>query len=290
MKNKYEEALSKFVLDDQDEIVRRKTAEILEKAGDNHTQQVLRFLYSCIDLTSLETSDSKESVWKWIEAVNDFEGSRSDVPKNVAAVCVYPSMVETVYDALRAEVKIAAVAAGFPSSQTFLEVKTAEVSLCVAEGAQEIDVVINCGALLDNEIDAVVEELSELKHACRQSTLKVILETGLLKTTERIKTAAALAMFAGADFVKTSTGKVYPGASPEAVYTMCQVAREYNKIYHRKVGIKVSGGVRTTEQAVQYFTIVKSVLGTKWLTPELFRIGASSLADNLLREIDQPSK
>ena len=282
--NKYEEALSKFKLDIQDEDISRKVAGIVAKAKENYTPEVLRFLYSCIDLTSLATEDSKESIWKWIETVNDFDGSRDDM-QNVAAVCVYPNLVETVREVLQADVKIASVAGGFPSSQTFQEVKIAEVSLAVADGAEEVDVVLNCGEFFDQNYEAVSEEIMELKDACRSARLKVILETGLLKTAARIQTASVLAMYSGADFLKTSTGKVYPGASPEAVYVLCEAIREYHRLHNKKIGIKVSGGIRTADDAVVYYTLVKTLLGDEWLTPEYFRIGASSLAGSLLNEI-----
>ena len=282
--NKYEQALNKFNLNTQDEDISRKAAAIIAKAKENHTPEVLRLLYSCLDLTSLNTEDSKESIWKWIETVNDFDGSREDV-QNVAAVCVFPHFVETVREALQADVKIAAVAGGFPSSQTFQEVKIAEVSLAVADGAEEIDIVLNRGELLDRNYEAVCEEIMELKEACRDAHLKVILETGLLKTAEQIQTAAILAMYSGADFLKTSTGKGYPGASPEAAYVMCEAIREYHRLYNKKIGVKVSGGIRTTNDALVYYTLVKTLLGDEWLTPEYFRIGASSLAGSLLNEI-----
>jgi deoxyribose-phosphate aldolase len=282
--NRYEEALAKFNLNLQDEDVKEKVSKIIEKAGENNTPEVLKFLYSCIDLTSLGSEDSKESIWKFVEKVNDFDGERSDM-ENVAAICVYPNFVQTVAEALRADVKIASVAGGFPSSQTFIEVKIAEVSLAVKDGADEIDIVLNCGEFFDHNIQEVCEEITELKEACRESQLKVILETGLLKTASNIKKASILSMYSGADFIKTSTGKVYPGATPEAVYVMCEAIKEYHQLHNRKVGIKVSGGVRTAEEAVQQYTIVKEVLGKDWLSPEYFRIGASSLADNILKEI-----
>ena len=282
--SKYEEALNRFGRSLSDEEVSRKMAEISAKQTENYTPEVLRFLYSCIDLTSLGTEDSKESIWKFTEQVNDFEGSRSDIP-NVAAICVYPNFVATVKEALRANVKIAAVSAGFPSSQTFIEVKVAETSLAVGDGADEIDIVLNCGEFFDNNIEEVCEEIIELKEVCRNAHLKVILETGLLKTAANIRKASILAMFSGADFIKSSTGKVYMGATPEAIYTMCEAIREYNQLYDRKVGVKVSGGVRSAEEAVLYYTIVKEVLGEEWLTPEYFRIGASSLAVSLLQII-----
>ncbi len=283
--SKYEEVLSQFNLNLDDQSVSRKTSEIIEKNTDkNRSEEVLKFLYSCIDLTSLNTEDSKESIWKFVEKVNEFDGVRADV-KNVAAICVFPNFIETVKEALTADVKIAAVSAGFPSSQTFIEVKVAETSLAVADGADEIDVVLNIGNFFDHDLEEVCVEIQELKEACRNAHLKVILETGLLKTASNIKKASILSMYSGADFIKTSTGKVYPGASPEAVYVMCEAIKEYHALHNRKIGLKVSGGIRTTEDALKYYTIVKEILGNEWLTPEFFRIGASSLADNLLKEI-----
>jgi deoxyribose-phosphate aldolase len=216
--------------------------------------------------------------------VNDFEGSLPDV-ENVAAICVYPNFVATVKEALQADVKIASVAGGFPASQTFAEVKVAEVGLAVIDGADEIDIVLNCGEFFDKNFDEVCEEITELKDACREAHLKVILETGLLKTAKNIHTASVLAMYSGADFIKTSTGKVYAGATPEAVVVMCETIKQYHQLFGKKIGIKVSGGVRTADEAVQYYTIVKEILGKEWLTSEYFRIGASSLADNLLKAL-----
>ncbi len=284
--SKYQEVLSKFNLNLNDEDVSQKVADLIgENMGKYRSTEILKFLYSCIDLTSLNTEDSKESIWKFVEQVNAFDGSQSDI-SNVAAICVFPNFVEVVKEALVADtVKIAAVAAGFPSSQTFIEVKVAEVSLAVADGADEIDIVLNAGNFLDNDLEEVCIEIQELKDACQNAHLKVILETGLLKTASNIKKASILSMYSGADFIKTSTGKVYPGASPEAVYVMCEAIKEYNARHNHRVGLKVSGGIRTTEDALKYYTIVKEVLGDEWLTPEYFRIGASSLAANLLKEI-----
>ncbi|MDR1368906.1 MAG: deoxyribose-phosphate aldolase [Dysgonamonadaceae bacterium] len=284
--SKYQDVLNKFNLSLKDDVVSRKVTDLIVKNVDNNrSPEVLKFLYSCIDLTSLNTEDSKESIWKFVEQVNAFDGSRSDVD-NVAAICVFPNFAGTVKEALTADnVKIAAVAAGFPSSQTFIEVKVAEVSLAVADGADEIDIVLNTGNFFDDDIEEVCVEIEELKEACREAHLKVILETGLLKTASNIKKASILSMYSGADFIKTSTGKGYPGASPEAAYMMCEAIKEYHALHNRKVGLKVSGGIRTTEDALKYYTIVKEVLGKEWLTPEYFRIGASSLADNLLKEI-----
>jgi len=282
--NKYEEVLKHFEPVLQDEAIRQKTAEIIDKSEENNTPEVLKFLYSCIDLTSLNTEDSRESIWRFTEAVNDFEGSKSDVP-NVAAICVYPNFVSTVKEALTSDVQIAATAGGFPASQTFIEVKIAEVSLAVSEGADEIDIVLNVGAFIEENWEELCREIEEIKDACRGAHLKVILETGLLKTAANIQKATILSMYSGADFIKTSTGKVYPGANPEAVYVICQTIKEYYRIHRKKIGIKVSGGVRTAEDAIKYYTLVKEILGEEWLTPQYFRIGASSLATDLLNKI-----
>ena len=282
--SKYEEVLEKYGLNLNEEEISRKTAEIIRKSEENNTSDVLKFLYSCIDLTSLNTEDSKESIWKFVETVNDFEGSESDI-NNVAAICVYPNFVQTVKDALTADVRIASVAAGFPASQTFAEVKIAEVSLAVADGADEIDIVLNVGDFLEGNYEDLSVEIEEIKAACQDAKLKVILETGLLKTAENIKKASILSMYSGADFLKTSTGKVYPGASPEATYVICQTIREYYQLHNKKIGIKVSGGIRTVEDALKYYTIVKEILGKEWLTPDLFRIGASSLSQNILKAL-----
>lgn len=280
--DKYQEALSKFNFHLNDESISRIVTDLIGKKFDeNNNKEVHRFLYSCIDLTSLNSDDSKESIWKLVDKINDFEGSRPDM-NNVAAVCVYPNFVNTVKEALTADVNIAAVSGGFPSSQTFIEVKIAETSLAVTDGADEIDIVLNLGAFAEDDVEEVCNEIEEIKDACRDARLKVILETGLLQTAEKIKKASVLSMYSGADFIKTSTGKNYQGATPEAVYVMCEAIREYHNLNNRMIGIKVSGGIRTSEDAVKYYTIIKEVLGEKWLDPKYFRIGASSLTDHLL--------
>ena len=273
--NKFEPALS-------DEETTVAVNVILEKHfKENYTAEVLKKIHGCIDLTSLTSMDTKETIWKMVEAVNDYEGTRPDIP-NVAAICVYPLFVETVKQALTAQnVKIASVAAGFPSSQTFMEVKIAETAMAVMQGADEIDVVINLGYFMEENFEELTEELQEIKESCRDAHLKVILETGALMTADNIQKASILAMYSGADFIKTSTGKGYPGASYEAVYTMCKTIKNYHSITGNKVGIKVAGGVRSAEEAVRYYTIVKEVLGDEWLNKDLFRIGASSLVGNI---------
>ena len=288
--DKYHEAFAKFDPAGTEEIVGKHVVSIVEKhvasildkhEKENFTPDVLKQIHGFIDLTSLTSIDTKESIWKLVDRVNDFEGTRPDVP-NVAAICTYPLFVETVKQALTAqEVKIASVAGGFPSSQTFTEVKIAETAMAIMSGADEIDVVMNLGYFLEENYEELAEEIQEIKDSCREGKLKVILETGALVTPENIQKAAILALYSGADFIKTSTGKGYLGATPEAVYTMCQVIKKYHSITGKQIGIKVSGGVRTAEDAVKYYTIVKEVLGNDWLNKELFRIGASSLVEDI---------
>lgn len=280
--DKYHEAFAKFDPAGTDEIVVKHVSSILgHHEQENFTPDALKLIHGCIDLTSLTSIDTKESIWKLADRVNDFEGTRPDVP-NVAAICVYPLFVDTVKQALTAQdVKIASVAGGFPSSQTFTEVKIAETAMAIMSGADEIDIVMNLGYFLEENYEELTEEIQEIKESCREGKLKVILETGALLTPENIQKAAILAIYSGADFIKTSTGKGYPGATPEAVYTMCKVIKKYHSITGKQIGIKVAGGVRTAKEAVKYYTIVKEVLGNDWLNKDLFRIGASSLVEDI---------
>lgn len=284
--NKYTDTLKKYKTDLKDADIAEKVEEIISKKfAQNNNREVYKRLYSCIDLTSLNTTDTREDIWKFTEKVNERDGA-SDVA-NVAAICVYPNFIETVKEALTADVKIASVAGGFPSSQTFTEVKIAETALAVASGADEIDIVLNLGFFLDENYEELSEEIDEIKHACREAKLKVILETGALKSAKNIMKASLLSLYSGADFIKTSTGKGYEGATLEAAYVMCTAIREYTAKTGRKVGFKASGGISTTADAVKYYTIVKEVLGEEYLNNEYFRIGASRLADNLLDSIKE---
>lgn len=284
--NKYIDTLKKYKTNLKDADITNAVNEIISKKfAENNTQEVYKKIYSCIDLTSLNATDTREQIWKFTEKVNDFEGD-SDI-NNVAAICVYPNMVETVKEALTADVKIASVAGGFPSSQTFTEVKIAETALAVASGADEIDIVINLGQFFEENYEELAEEIDEIKFSCRDAQLKVILETGALKTATNIMKASILALYSGADFLKTSTGKGFDGATLEAAYVMCTAIKEYATKNKRKVGFKASGGISTTEDAVKYYTIIKEVLGEEYLTSEYFRIGASRLADNLLNDINK---
>ena len=280
--NKYEQAFNNFEPAGTIEQIIEKVKTLLDThEKENFTPEVLKQIHGFIDLTSLTSIDTKESIWKLVDKVNDFEGTRPDVP-NVAAICTYPLFIETVKQALTAEgVKIAAVAGGFPSSQTFMEIKIAETAMAVMQGADEIDVVMNLGYFLEENYEEIAEEIQEIKESCREAKLKVILETGALIAPEYIQKASILALYSGADFIKTSTGKGYPGATSEAVYTMCQTIKRYHSITGKQIGIKVAGGVRTAEEAVRYNTIVKEVLGNDWLNKDLFRIGASSLLNDL---------
>lgn len=286
MADKYHDTVAKSNVLTDDEKVKSEVAKILAEEMDaNRTQEVYRLLFNCIDLTTLTATDSPQSVARFTERVNEFEQQHGELPP-VAAICVYPvfaPIVRTVLDV--SEVNIACVSGGFPASQTFPEVKIAETTMAVEGGADEIDIVMNVGNFLDGDWEEVCDEIEELKHSCRDAHLKVILETGALKTAENIRAASVLAMYSGADFIKTSTGKEYPGASVEAAYVMCQCIKEYYEQTGRMVGFKPAGGVRTADDAVAYYTIVKHVLGEKWLDNEYFRIGASSLANNLLGAI-----
>jgi deoxyribose-phosphate aldolase len=285
-KSKYDKAIQNHPFSLTDKEVSDKVNKLLsEKFGENNKREVYKLLYSCIDLTTLNTTDTREDVWRFTEKVNDFDGSNPEI-ENVAAICVYPNLVATVKEALTADVRIAAVSGGFPTSQTFTEVKIAETALAVADGADEIDIVLSLGLFLNEEYEEMCEEIGEIKDACHGALLKVILETGALKTVGDIHRASVLALYSGADFLKTSTGKIYPGASPEAVYTMCLAIKSYYEKTKNKVGIKVSGGVSSVEDAVKYYTIVKETMGEEWLSPTLFRIGTSRLADILLKETD----
>jgi len=285
MENKFQQALKNHPFTLTDEQVSEKVNKIIdERFSENDTQDVYKKLYSCIDLTSLNTTDTKEDIWKFTEKVNAFEGANPEI-ENVAAICVYPNFASTVKEALTADVKIACVSGGFPASQTFAEVKMAETALAVADGADEIDIVLNLGLFLNEEYEELFEEISEIKHACREARLKVILETGALKTGSSIHKASVIALYSGADFLKTSTGKVYPGASPEAAYVMCSAIKSYFEQTGLKVGFKVSGGVSSVADAVNYYSIVKEILGEEWCNNSLFRIGTSRLADKLLDAI-----
>lgn len=286
MSDKYHKSVADSNVIEDDAKVAAAVKEILDKHFDeNNNNEVYKFLFNTIDLTTLKATDSPQSVAAFTERVNAFDEEHPEL-KNVAAICVYPNFAQVVRAVLEvSDVDIACVSGAFPSSQSFAEVKIAETALAVDGGADEIDIVLNVGNFLDGDYEEVCDEISEQKEACRNARLKVILETGALKTAANIKAASVLALYSGADFLKTSTGKEYPGASLEASYVMAHAIKEYYEKTGRMVGFKAAGGVSTTEDAVKYYTLVKEILGEKWLTNEYFRIGASRLANNLLSDI-----
>lgn len=286
--DKYQAALAKYNTQLNDADIQAQVAALIEKkVAGNNTEEVKKFLFNCIDLTTLNTTDSDESVMRFTEKVNKFDEEFPDL-KNVAAICVYPNFAQVVKDTLEVEgVHIACVTGGFPSSQTFTEVKVAETALALADGANEIDIVISVGAFLSEDYETMCEEIMEIKETCKERHLKVILETGALKTASNIKKASILSMYAGADFIKTSTGKMQPAATPEAAYVMCEAIREYYELTGNKIGFKPAGGINTVQDALVYYTIVKEVLGEEWLNNGLFRLGTSRLANLLLSEIKE---
>ncbi len=290
--DKYTQVFAQYETDLDDMAVKAEVEKIVaENYEKNNTPEVLKLSLGCIDLTTLNPTDNEERVAEFTRRVNAFEEQYPDLP-NVASICVYPNFAEVVHTMLDvSEVDTTVVAAGFPSSQTFPEIKVAECAMAVRTGADEVDIVITVGEFLQGQYEEMCDTISECKAAVGDAIFKVILETGALKTASNIMKASILAMYADADFIKTSTGKLEPAATPEAVYVMCKAVKAYYEKTGRKVGVKVAGGVRTPEDAVKYYSIVQAVLGEEWLTKEYYRIGASSAANNLLSAIvGQPVK
>lgn len=282
----YANHLNEYVAAPTAEEVAQEVAAICESARANNTTDVYKFCLSAIDLTTLSPCDEEQSVAEFARRAAELTVEYPHLP-GVASICVYPPFVETVgleIDAM--PLRITSVAGGFPSSQTFLEVKMLEVAMALENGADEVDIVLNVGKILSGALDEAANEVEVLREESDGATLKVILETGALRTPELIRQASLLAMQAGADFIKTSTGKIDVAATPEAAVVMCHAIKDYYAKSGRQVGFKAAGGIRTAEEAALYYTIVKEILGEEWLTPELFRIGASSLANNLLSAIE----
>ena len=285
--NKYEDALRKYNTNLDDAAVREAVRKIIaEKVPENDTMDVKKFLFGSIELTTLKTTDSDTSVLAFTERVNDFDNEYPDLP-HVATICVYPCFAKTVSESLEVDgVEIACVSGSFPSSQARIEVKVAETALAVADGATEIDIVLPVGKFLSGDYEGVCDDIAEMKAACGESVpMKVILETGALKTASNIKKASILSMYAGADYIKTSTGKMEPAATPEAAYVMCQAIKEYYDETGIQIGFKPAGGINSVMDAITMYTIVKEVLGEKWLTNQWFRMGTSRLANLLLSEV-----
>ncbi len=286
-KSKYEEALSKYNLDINDEEVKAAVKKIIaERVPENDTMEVKKFLFGSIELTSLKTTDSDESIMAFTERVNQFDEQYANLP-HVATICVYPCFAKTISETLEVDgVEIACVSGSFPSSQALIEVKVAETLLAVKDGATEIDIVMPVGKFLSGDYESLCDDISEMKQACGEAAMKVILETGCLVTASNIKKASILSMYAGADYIKTSTGKEKISATPEAAYVMCQAIKEYYDETGIQIGFKPAGGINSVMDAMIYYTIVKEVLGEKWLTNKWFRLGTSRLANLLLSEIE----
>lgn len=284
--NKYEQAFSHYNVQLDDAQIAAEVARIInEKVAGNDTPEVKKFLMGSIELTTLKTTDSNESVLRFTMRVNEFDNDYPQLP-HVATICVYPRFAEVVSQNLQVEgVEVACVSGSFPSSQALIEVKVAETALAIKDGATEIDIVMSVGAFLSEDYETVCDEISELKEVCGEHKLKVILETGLLPSASAIKKASLLAMYSGADYIKTSTGKEQPAATPEAAYVMCQAIREYYDKTGIQVGFKPAGGINTVHDALIYYTIAKEVLGEQWLTNQWFRLGTSRLANLLLSEV-----
>ena len=284
--SKYISTLKKYKTNLNDDKVKNEVEILLnDHLEGNNTLDVKKFLFNCIDLTTLKETDNDEYVMKFTEKVNQFDEKYPEL-KNVAAICVYPCFAEIVKDTLEVEdVKVACVSGGFPSSQTYTEVKIVETALAIKDGADEIDIVLSVGKYLAGDYEDLCDEIDEIKETCRDHTLKVILETGALKHATDIKKAALLSMYAGGDFIKTSTGKIAISATYEAAYVMCQAIKEYYEQTGIKKGFKAAGGINTVQDAICYYTIVKEVLGEEWLNKEFFRLGTSKLANLLLSEI-----
>lgn len=285
-KSKYEQMLSQYNTDIKDNDVAAKVAAIIEKkVPENDTLEVKKFLMGSVELTTLKTTDSEESVLAFTEKVNKFEDAYPELP-HVATICVYPCFAKIVSQSLEVEgVEVACVSGSFPSSQALIEIKTVETALALKDGATEIDIVMSVGKYLSGDYETLCDEISELKAICGDRKMKVILETGLLPSASDIKKASLLAMYAGADYIKTSTGKEKPAATPEAAYVMCQAIKEYYDKTGIQIGFKPAGGLNTVHDALVYYTIVKEVLGEKWLTNQWLRLGTSRLANLLLSEV-----
>lgn len=283
----YANRLEKYAPAQSEAQVAEEVARMKAAAEKNENTEVYKFCYSSIDLTTLSCNDSDESVTEFAKKAVEFYDKYPEIP-NVASICIYPSFVETVGLAVGdSPMRITSVAGGFPAAQTFLEVKSLEVAMAVENGADEVDIVLNVGKMLKGHYDEAANEVEVLrKEAGSDVVLKVIIESGALKTPELIRKASLLSMEAGADFVKTSTGKIDVAATPEAAVVMCHAIKDYYEKTGRKVGFKAAGGVRTPQEAVLYYTIVKEILGDEWITTDLFRIGASSAANNILSAIE----
>ena len=284
--SKYEQAFKKYDLNVDEKAVDEAVKKIIaEKVPENDNVEVKKFLLGSVELTSLHTIDTDESILAMTEKVNKFDNEYPALP-HVAAICVYPRFTDLVAQSLEVDgVEITNVTGNFPSSQSRMEVKVAETQLAIADGATNIDIVMPVGKFLSEDYEGVADDINELKEVCGDVPMKVILETCDLGSLSNVKKAAILSMYAGADYIKTSTGKEKAGATPQGVYVMCQAIKEYYNETGVQIGIKPAGGINTVMDAVVLYTIVKEVLGEKWLTNYWFRLGTSRLTNLLLSEI-----
>lgn len=284
--SKYEQAFEKFDLSQTDEQVSAAVRQLVADNRDKYDNaEVLKQLLSTVELTTLKVTDSQESVLRFTENVNRFADEHPELPP-LATICVYPNFAKIVSESLEADgVKVACVVGGFPSSQTFIEIKTAETALAVHDGADECDMVLSVGTFQSGDYETCADEIAEIKAACNEKPLKVILETGALKTAESIKKASILSMYAGADFIKTSTGKIEVAATLEAAYVMCSAIKEYHALTGQYIGFKAAGGIKTTAEAIDFYTVVRELLGEDYIKQGLFRIGTSRLANLLVSDI-----
>ena len=288
------EYLTKYGYAPDQETMGRALEMIASNLDKLASEQVYKDCFSMMDLTTLKTDDTPASVTKLVNKVNAFRQSYPEWPLP-ASVCVYSNFAATVKEARACDFNITVVSACFPSSQSFLEVKLRECELAVEQGADEVDIVLALNAFLAGEYETAAEEIRQVR-ACidkvankqgRRVHLKVILETGLLRKPELIAEASFLAMEAGADFIKTSTGKVDVNATPAAAYVMCECIAKYHELTGKKVGFKPAGGISSAADALCYYSIVSTILGKEWLNKELFRFGVSRVANNLLAAVEQ---
>jgi deoxyribose-phosphate aldolase len=266
--------------------VEERVARFQTRSIKNESKmQGLKMALSMIDLTTLEGKDTPGKVKQMCYKAAHLHDQFPDLP-TVAAVCVYPSMVKTAKEALQnLPIEIASVATAFPSGQSTLDIKIADTKFAVDQGASEIDMVISRGKFLQGEYDFVFDEIATIKEACGSARLKVILETGELATLDNVRKASDLAILAGADFIKTSTGKIQPAATMQVTYVMLMAIKDYYDSTGKMVGMKPAGGISTSKLALHNLVMVNEVLGPKWLNKEWFRFGASSLANDILMQI-----
>lgn len=258
-------------------------AEELTLPSDEFT---FRRLFTYLDFTSLDITDTEESIGAICDKLNNFPYAFPDLP-GVAAICVYPRFVKLVREKLTDQkIRIASVGGSFPSSQSFTSIKAEECRMAVGAGADEIDMVLSAGDFISGNLSYVESEIKSIREAAGKAHLKVILETGVIDSPALIYDASMLAMRAGADFIKTSTGKTAVSATPEAAWVMCSAIKDFHSETGKRVGFKPAGGISTSQKAALYYVIVENILGREWLVPDHFRIGASRLANDLLKSIE----